>query len=60
VAAKDKDIKDGRDTKDTASSDERQREHRRAAAIDALLELRRKQAPVSDAEIAEARRAGRP
>jgi metal-responsive CopG/Arc/MetJ family transcriptional regulator len=40
--------------------EERQREQRRAAAIDAVLELRRRQAPVSDAEIAEARRAGRP
>ena len=40
--------------------EERQREQRRAAAIDALLELRRKQAPASDAEIAEARREGRP
>lgn len=40
--------------------EQRQREHRRAAAIDAVLELRRRQAPVSDAEIAEARRAGRP
>jgi len=39
---------------------EEQREQRRAAAIDALLELRRMQTPVSDAEIAEARRAGRP
>ncbi len=40
--------------------EERQREQRRVAAIDALLELRRKQSPASDAEIAEARRAGRP
>ncbi|HKH49344.1 MAG TPA: hypothetical protein VKM72_32145 [Thermoanaerobaculia bacterium] len=38
----------------------RQREQRRAAAIDAVLKLRRRQAPASDAEIAEARRAGRP
>jgi hypothetical protein len=36
------------------------REKRRADAIDAVLALRRQQAPVSDAEIAEARRAGRP
>ena len=40
--------------------EERQREKRRADAIDAVLALRRQQAPVSDAEIAEARRAGRP
>ena len=40
--------------------EERQREQRRAAAIDAVLELRRRQVPASDAEIAEARRAGRP
>ena len=39
---------------------EKQREKRRAAAIDALLDLRRKQQPVSDAEIARARKAGRP
>ena len=39
---------------------EKQREQRRAAAIDALLDLRRKQRPVSDAEIARARKAGRP
>ena len=39
---------------------ERQREQRRAAAIDALLDLRRKQRPVSDAEVARARKAGRP
>jgi hypothetical protein len=40
--------------------EERRREKRRRVAIDALLELRRKQAPVSDAEIAQARKAGRP
>ena len=40
--------------------EERLREQRRAAAIDAVLELRRRQAPASNAEIAEARRAGRP
>jgi metal-responsive CopG/Arc/MetJ family transcriptional regulator len=39
---------------------ERQREQRRAAAIEAVLELRRRQAPASDAEISEARQAGRP
>jgi len=38
----------------------RQRQERRAAAIDALLDLRRKQRPASDKEIAQARRAGRP
>jgi DNA-binding phage protein len=31
-----------------------------AAAIDALLKLRREQCPASDEEIAQARRAGRP
>ena len=40
--------------------EERKRQQRRAKAIDALLELRRKQAPVSDAEIARARRMDRP
>jgi uncharacterized protein (UPF0335 family) len=40
--------------------EEKKRDQRRAAAIDALLDLRRKQRPVSDAEIAKARRAGRP
>lgn len=40
--------------------EERRRLHRRAAAIDALLDLRRRQRPVSDAEIAAARQAGRP
>lgn len=40
--------------------EDRFRQKRRAAAIDALLELRRKQPPVSDAEIARARRAVRP
>ena len=33
---------------------------RRSAAIDALLTLRRKQAPVSDADIARVRQEGRP
>ncbi len=40
--------------------DERQRQRRRGAAIDALLDLRRGQRPVSDEEIATARREGRP
>lgn len=40
--------------------EDRKRQERQAAAIDALLELRRKQRPVSDEEIARARRAGRP
>jgi hypothetical protein len=40
--------------------EERQRQRRRAAAIDALLDLRRGQRPASDEEIAEARREGRP
>lgn len=40
--------------------EERKRQQRRAAAIDALLDLRRRTAPVGDKEIARARRAGRP
>ncbi len=40
--------------------EEKRREQRRSAAIEALLDLRRKQKPVSDAEIARARQAGRP
>ena len=40
--------------------EEKRRQQRRAAAIDALLDLRRRQRPVSDAEIARARKAGRP
>lgn len=40
--------------------DERQRQQRRAAAIDAILDLRRTQRPVSKAAIAAARRKGRP
>ena len=40
--------------------EDRKRQERQAAAIDALLELRRKQRPASDAEIARARQAGRP
>ena len=38
----------------------RERLRRRAAAIDALLKLRAKQKPVTDRQIAQARRAGRP
>ncbi|HKV12486.1 MAG TPA: hypothetical protein VJ725_30355 [Thermoanaerobaculia bacterium] len=40
--------------------EERRRLQRRAAAIDALLDLRKGQRPVSAAEAARARRAGRP
>lgn len=40
--------------------EERRRQRRRAAAVDALLRLRRRLRPVSDREIREARRAGRP
>jgi metal-responsive CopG/Arc/MetJ family transcriptional regulator len=40
--------------------EERKRKQARAAAIDALLQLRREQAPVSDQEIARAREADRP
>jgi metal-responsive CopG/Arc/MetJ family transcriptional regulator len=40
--------------------EEKKRAQRRAAAIDALLNLRRRQQPVSDTKIAAARRAGRP
>lgn len=40
--------------------EERKRQQRRAAAIDALLDLRRRTAPAADREIARARRAGRP
>lgn len=40
--------------------EERKRQQRRIAAIDGLLELRKQQHPFSDAEIARARRAGRP
>lgn len=36
----------------------RRRQERRAAALDALLDLRRRQAPVSDREIAKARKLG--
>ena len=40
--------------------EEKKRQQRRAAAIDALLDFRRQQGPVSDAEIARAREADRP
>ncbi|HMB53401.1 MAG TPA: hypothetical protein VKU40_08795 [Thermoanaerobaculia bacterium] len=40
--------------------DERRREKRRVAAVDALLELRKGQASVSAAEVDRARHAGRP
>ncbi|MFP5284934.1 MAG: hypothetical protein ACLGI9_04280 [Thermoanaerobaculia bacterium] len=40
--------------------EDRKRQERQAAAIDALLGLRRKQRPASDKEIARTRRAGRP
>jgi hypothetical protein len=40
--------------------EEKRREQRRSSAIEALLDLRRKQKPVSDAGIARARQAGRP
>jgi metal-responsive CopG/Arc/MetJ family transcriptional regulator len=40
--------------------EEKKRQQVRAAAIDALLELRRGQAPLSDQEIAQARKADRP
>jgi hypothetical protein len=40
--------------------EERERQQRRAAAVDALLRLRRRLRPVSDREVRKARRAGRP
>lgn len=40
--------------------EEKRRQQRRAAAIEALLDFRRKQRSVSDAGIAQARKAGRP
>jgi metal-responsive CopG/Arc/MetJ family transcriptional regulator len=40
--------------------EERQRQRRRAAAIDALLQLRRSQRPVAGREVSVARRKGRP
>ena len=40
--------------------EEKKRQQRRAAAIDALLDFRRQQKPVSDSEITRAREADRP
>ena len=40
--------------------EDKRRQQRRASAIDALLDLRRQQSPVSDEAIARARRADRP
>ena len=40
--------------------EERRRAQRRAAAVDALLRLRRRQRPVTDREVRQARRIGRP
>jgi hypothetical protein len=40
--------------------EDRQRQRRRAAAIDALLEQRRAQRPVAAAKVAAARQKGRP
>jgi metal-responsive CopG/Arc/MetJ family transcriptional regulator len=40
--------------------EERHRQHRRVAAIDALLQLRRSQRPVAGKEVSAARRKGRP
>jgi len=40
--------------------EEKRREQRRGAAIEALLDLRRKQKPVSNKEITRARQVGRP
>ena len=40
--------------------EERRRQQRRAAAIDALLKLRKRQRPVADRELHKARRVGRP
>ncbi len=40
--------------------EQRHRAQRRAAAIDALLRLRRRQRPVTDREVRKARRIGRP
>lgn len=39
---------------------EEEKRRKRRAAVDALMELRREQSPVSAEEIAAARRAGRP
>lgn len=40
--------------------EERKRQQRRAAAVQALLKLRRRLRPVTDSEVRKARRAGRP
>jgi predicted transcriptional regulator len=40
--------------------EERKRQHTRAAAIEGLLELRKRQRPVSDEEVWRARQMGRP
>ena len=40
--------------------EERRRAQRRAAAVDALLKLRRLQSPVTDREVRKARSIGRP
>ena len=40
--------------------EERNRQRRRAAAVDALLRLRKRLRPVSDHELRKARQAGRP
>jgi ribose 1,5-bisphosphokinase PhnN len=40
--------------------EDRKRQQARAAAIEALLDLRKRQKPVSDKEIRRARQAGRP
>lgn len=40
--------------------EERRRAQRRAAAVDALFKLRRRQGPVTDREVRKARRIGRP
>jgi predicted transcriptional regulator len=40
--------------------EERKRQHTRAAAIEALLKLRKRQRPVSDEEVWRARQVGRP
>ncbi|OGA10629.1 MAG: hypothetical protein A3D95_12045 [Betaproteobacteria bacterium RIFCSPHIGHO2_12_FULL_69_13] len=40
--------------------EERRRQQRRAAAVDALLKLRKRQRPVTERELSKARAAGRP
>jgi hypothetical protein len=40
--------------------EERRREHRRAAAVDVLLDLRLRQAPIEEAGLQRARKQGRP